>query len=120
MMVEAARLFWPANRRAFEDDRSRTVTADARAYFASSGRTWDLIMSEPSNPWVSGASSLFTVEFYRHIKGRLAPGGVFAQWMQLYEMNDTLASSVLSAIDSVFQSYEVFYTSASDIVIVAA
>ena len=119
-MVRASRVFRPANRRVFEDPRSTFVIDDAKSYFASTGRTFDLILSEPSNPWVSGVAGLFTQEFYSRVKRQLAPRGVFGQWLHLYELSDGLVTSVLAALDAVFPSYDVFYTSESDILIVAA
>jgi len=119
-MIKASRFFRPANRRVFDDKRSHFVIDDAKAYFASSGRKFDLILSEPSNPWVSGVSGLFTQEFYTRVKHQLAPGGVFGQWLHLYELSDGLVTSVIAAIDTVFPSYEIFYTSNADILIVAS
>lgn len=119
-MVAASRLFRPTNSRVFDDQRSTFVIDDAKSYFAATGRQFDLILSEPSNPWVSGVSGLFTEEFYRRVKRQLAPGGVFGQWLHLYELSDGLTTSVLAAIDTVFPAYEVFFTSNSDILIVAA
>ena len=119
-MIEASRVFRPANHRAYDDKRSTFVIDDAKSYFASSGRKFDLILSEPSNPWVSGVSGLFTQEFYSRVRNQLSDRGVFGQWMHLYELNDGLVSSVLAAIDAVFPAYEIFFTSNSDILIVAA
>jgi len=119
-MIRASRVFRPANRRVYDDPRSTFVVDDAKSYFASSGRKFDLILSEPSNPWVSGVSGLFTVEFYGRVQKQLSDSGVFGQWMHLYELSDGLASSVLAAVDAVFPDYEVFFTSNSDILVVAS
>jgi spermidine synthase len=119
-MIHASRGFYPANRRVFDDPRSLEVVDDAKSYFASSGRKFDLILSEPSNPWVSGVSGLFTREFYARVKHQLAPHGVFGQWLHLYELNDQLVTSVLAAIDREFRAYDVYFTSNSDILIVAS
>ena len=119
-MVNASRVFQPANRRVFDDPRSTFVIDDAKSYFAASGRRFDLILSEPSNPWVSGVSGLFTLEFYRRVRSQLTPNGVFGQWLHLYELSDGLVTSVLAAIDQVFPEYEVFFTSNADILVVAA
>ncbi|HEU4994800.1 MAG TPA: fused MFS/spermidine synthase [Gemmatimonadaceae bacterium] len=119
-MIEASRLFRPANRRVFEDKRATFVIDDARSYFASSGRTFDIILSEPSNPWVSGVSGLFTQEFYGGVRRRLTEHGIFGQWLHLYELNDGLVTSVLAAIDAEFADYEIFFTSNADILVVAA
>lgn len=119
-MIRASRLFRPANQRVFDDPRSSFVIDDAKSYFAASGRRFDLILSEPSNPWVSGVAGLFTLEFYDRVKRQLGDGGVFGQWLHLYELNDALVTSVLAAIDSTFADYEIFFTSNSDILVVAA
>jgi hypothetical protein len=119
-MIAASRAFYPANRRVFDDPRARFVLDDAKSYFAASGRHFDLILSEPSNPWVSGVSGLFTTEFYRRVRTHLADDGVFGQWLHLYELDDALATTVLAALDQNFPSYEIFFTSNSDILIVAS
>ena len=119
-MINASRVFRPANSRVFDDERSTFVIDDAKSYFASARREFDLILSEPSNPWVSGVSGLFTHEFYRRVRDQLAPNAVFGQWLHLYELSDGLVTSVLAAIDTVFPHYEVFFTSNSDVLIVAS
>ena len=119
-MIAGSAFFMPANRRVFEDGRSRFIIDDAKSYFASSRRKFDVIISEPSNPWVSGVSGLFTQEFYTRVKDQLTDHGVFGQWLHLYELNDGLVNSVLAAIDTVFPAYEVFYTSDADIIVVAS
>ncbi|MDE3173409.1 MAG: fused MFS/spermidine synthase [Gemmatimonadota bacterium] len=119
-MVNASRAFEPANHRVFDDPRSRIVIDDAKAYFAATGRRFDLIISEPSNPWVSGVSGLFTTEFYARVRHNLTPNGVLGQWLHLYEISDSLVASVLAAIDQNFSQYQVYFTSNSDILILAA
>jgi spermidine synthase len=119
-MIAGSAHFMPANRRVFEDARARFIIDDAKSYFASSQRKFDIIISEPSNPWVSGVSGLFTQEFYRRVRDQLTDDGVFGQWLHLYELNDGLVNSVLAAIDTVFPAYEVFYTSDADIIVVAS
>lgn len=118
-MIRASKAFRGVNHRVFSDDRSRFVVDDARSYFAGAGHRFDLIVSEPSNPWVSGVAGLFTTEFYARIKNYLAPGGVFAQWMHLYEMNDFLVLTVLAAVQENFPAYVVYLTADDDIVVIA-
>jgi spermidine synthase len=118
-MIRASKAFLTVNHRVFDDNRSRFVVDDARSYFAGAGHRFDLIVSEPSNPWVSGVAGLFTTEFYARIRSYLAPGGVFAQWMHLYEMNDLLVLAVLGAVQENFPAYVVYLTSDTDIVIIA-
>jgi spermidine synthase len=119
-MVRASRQFLPANHRGFDDPRAQFVIDDARAFFASRRDTFDLILSEPSNPWVSGVSGLFTTEFYERVRSHLADDGVFAQWLHLYEIDDELVMSVLSAINDHFGAWSIFSISKGDILIVAS
>jgi predicted membrane-bound spermidine synthase len=119
-MVEGARVFLPANRRAYEDPRSTIVIEDARAYFARTRDRFDYILSEPSNPWVAGVAGLFTTEFYRQVVGQLTDTGVFAQWFQLYELNDMLVRSILAAIHENFGSYAVYQTDYTNALVVAS
>ena len=118
-MLAAARQFYPANRRAFDDPRSRVVIDDAKSFFAAAPEPFDLIISEPSNPWVSGVSSLFGGEFYDVVQRHLTDDGIFAQWLHLYEMNDLLALSILAAVHQHFGAYEVFVIGYRDVLIVA-
>ena len=76
-MVEGARLFGERVERAFNDPRSHVVIDDAKSYFAASPRKYDLIISEPSNPWVGGTAALFSDEFYAFVPQQLNEGGVF-------------------------------------------
>ncbi len=118
-MIRGSRAFLPANRRVFDDPRSTFVLQDARAYLATTGERFDLILSEPSNPWVSGVSSLFTTEFYAHVRRHLAAGGVFGQWLHRAQLTDGLILSVLAALHRNFPSYEIFETNGNDLLVVA-
>jgi spermidine synthase len=119
-MLEGSRVFLPATQRVFEDPRSRFVIDDAKSFLAQGGEPLDLILSEPSNPWVSGVSSLFSMEYYQRVRARLAPGGVFGQWLHLYEISDALVLSVLAALHQTFPSYQAYLVHSADMLIVAA
>jgi spermidine synthase len=119
-MITASEAFYPANARVFDDPRSSFAIDDAKAYFASRQETFDLIISEPSNPWVSGVSSLFTVEFYDRVSRYLTTGGLFAQWIQCYEMSDALVATVLASLHEVFPHYVAFQVGPGDILIMAS
>jgi predicted membrane-bound spermidine synthase len=119
-MVRGSRKFYPVNRRVFDDPRSEFVYDDARSVFASARRTYDFILSEPSNPWVSGVSGLFTDEFYRRAREYLAPGGVFGQWLHLYEISDSLVLSVVRAVHRNFGAYRIYLTNDVDVLVLAS
>ena len=119
-MAEGAKLFDPINRRTFEDPRSHIIFDDAKAYFAAAEARYDLVVSEPSNPWVAGVASLFTVEFYREIERYLKPEGLLGQWMHGYELSDELLLSVLAAVDREFAAYRIYRVGSRDWLILAS
>ena len=118
-MAEAARGFAPRNGAAFADPRGAIRIDDAKTFFSTRRRRYDLLVSEPSNPWVSGVASLFTVEFYRRIRAHLNTGGILVQWFQLYEIDASLLASVMRALGEAFPDYAVFAPSNHDLLIVA-
>src|ERR1700733_6774351 len=120
LMVQAARKgFGPRIGNVFEDPRSHIVYEDAKTFFASARAPYDLIVSEPSNPWVSGVATLFSDEFYGRITHYLAPDGYFVQWMQVYETNIGILGSVMKALAPHFGAYALYNTDDLDILIVA-
>ena len=119
-MIRGSRFFQPANRRVFDDPRSRFAIDDARSYFAARRARYDLILSEPSNPWVSGVSGLFTDEFYARVRRYLTDDGVLGQWLHLYEIDDGLVLSVIAAVHRNFPSYDMYLVANSDLLIVAS
>jgi len=118
-MVELARYFRPLNASAYDDPRSAVHYDDAKSYFAARRQRYDMIVSEPSNPWVSGVASLFSIEFYRHVQRYLADDGLFVQWIQVYETHPDRVVSVLKAMDAVFGDYLLFGANHGDLVLVA-
>jgi hypothetical protein len=119
VMAEASRRFAPRNSNAFADPRSHIVFDDAKTFFSTYNRKYDIIISEPSNPWVSGVSSLFTGEFYRLARRHLEPGGVLVQWFQMYEIDVSLVASVLRALGENFPDYAIYAATSGDLLIVA-
>ncbi|WP_386067589.1 fused MFS/spermidine synthase [Tahibacter sp. UC22_41] len=119
-MIEGAKMFRPAVERAYSDPRSHLHIEDARSYFTAHKSKYDVIISEPSNPWVSGVASLFSREFYRFVPRHLKPKGLFVQWIQLYEINDELVSTVINALSETFVDYRVYMSNFGDMMIVAS
>ena len=118
-MVEAAHGFLPLVERTFNDPRSHIYIDDAKTFFSAHRNRYDVIISEPSNPWVSGIASLFSDEFYHRTVTYLNPGGLFVQWLQLYEINLELVASVMKAVARNFSDYVLYTTSDYDLLIVA-
>ncbi|MEW5941999.1 MAG: fused MFS/spermidine synthase, partial [Chloroflexota bacterium] len=101
-VVGAARLFAEENGGALDDPRARLILNDGRNHFLATDSVYDLIISEPSNPWVTGASNLFTLEHFRNCRQRLAPGGRMCQWLQLYGMTPELLRTLIRTFLEVF------------------
>ncbi len=120
IMVEAARRgFGPRIHDVFEDPRSHVVYDDAKTFFAASREPYDLIVSEPSNPWVSGVATLFSDQFYDAIVRHLRPDGYFTQWLQIYETDINIVGSIMKALSRHFAAYQIYNVDNSNILIVA-
>lgn len=103
-IVEALRhpdaLFDVANNKPLEDPKASIYTVDACAFLKNADRSYDLITCQPSDPWLSSASILLTRDFYRRVRARLAPDGVYCQWFQLYALDrDALRAGVATFLD---------------------
>ena len=108
-----------------EDDRSRLIVDDARntlLRWSRSGkpRAYDLIVSQPSHPWLSGMSYLYTLEHFRLVKANLAPDGIFCQWINLFRMNAGALKSVLASFHRVFPGVHVFQTDPNSLLVLGS
>lgn len=119
-MIDAAKNFGRRVERAYSDTRSHVVFDDAKAFLSGIDRRYDVIVSEPSNPWVNGVASLFTREFYDFVPRHLSEGGIFVQWLQLYEIDPTLVASVLKAMLPRFADVRVYMANQTDMLLVAS
>jgi spermidine synthase len=106
--VNASRYFEHVNNHPLNDPRLHLVIDDARAYLRVNPARYDLIMSEPSHPWVPGVANLFTEEFFQTGRSRLNDGGVFVQWLQVYQLSNQSLQSVLATFHRVFPHVMVF------------
>ncbi|MBS1148531.1 MAG: spermine/spermidine synthase family protein [Myxococcaceae bacterium] len=101
-VIEAARLFGEDNGRALDDPRCKVHIEDAKTFLLLSPEKYDLIVSVPSNPWVSGVSGLFSRDFFQVASAHLAPGGRIVQWFHTYESSDALVRLVLRTLRDTF------------------
>lgn len=106
--------------RAYIDPRSQLHVDDARTFFSTGKKQYDVIVSEPSNPWVSGVSSLFTRQFYQFLTKHLEEDGLLIQWMQTYELNDPLFYTMVAALIEEYPHVEAYLTNTSDVIFVAS
>ncbi len=120
-VVDAAPFFRPYAGDPLHDPRSELQVEDAGTFLRSTRRTFDVIVSQPSNLWIAGMADLFTRDFYRAARARLRPGGVFCQWMQCYWTAPATVQTVFRTLTTVFPHGQVFYLEGSaDLIIVAS
>jgi spermidine synthase len=97
-----ARYFGDANHDVATSLKVRIVYDDARHYMFTAREKFDAITSDPIHPWVKGAATLYTKEYFEHVRGRLNPGGVVTQWVPLYESTEESVRSVIATFLQVF------------------
>ncbi len=107
-VVEGAKAFAPWNHQPERDPRLQIRFDDGRNFLAVSKDRFDVLISEPSNPWMSGVSALFTVEFFQMARARLRKGGILCQWIQLYELSPDNIRALLHSVVRVFPHVHLF------------
>ena len=113
-VIEASHFFDEYNHEPLSNPHVRVIADDARAFIGTVREPYDAVISEPSNPWLSGASSLFTKEFFQAARQALGDDGVLLQWLQLYGMDTASVQAVLSALRSQFPYLYGFQASRDD------
>src|SRR5207249_5836570 len=96
------------------------VVDDARSALQLDSASYDVIASEPSNPWVAGVATLYTPEFFQVVRSRLADDGVFCQWVQLYQLPLPVVTGIVRNVRAVFPHVEVWFSSSLDLMILAS
>jgi spermidine synthase len=109
-VIHAAPLFDDVNYGASNHPKVEIVRSDAHRALMRSEGGFDVIVSEPSNPWVTGVEMLFSLEYLSAAAGRLNEGGVFAQWIQEYEIDGKTIEMVLRTFLAVFEEVSVWRT----------
>ncbi len=98
----------------------RVTVDDARSALQLTHDTFDVIVSEPSNPWVAGIATLYTPEFFRVVRSRLAADGVFCQWIQLYQLPLPVMAGIVRGVREVFPHVQVWFGSPHDVMVLAS
>ncbi|APR81404.1 Spermidine synthase [Minicystis rosea] len=119
-ILRVARDAAAVNQRVLDNPRVHVTIGDAREVLLTSRQRYDVVFSEPSNPYRAGIASLFTREFYVAAAERIAPGGVFLQWLQAYEVDGQTVRTAIATLASVFPSVEIWVTEAGDLVLMAS
>ena len=93
-VVEASSFFREETGTPLPIREPRLIVGDGRSHVLLGQRKYDVIVSEPSNPWIAGVASLFTEEFFAAARDRLAPGGIMCQWANAYNISDADLRSI--------------------------
>src|SRR6185295_18608879 len=117
-VVEASRFFTGDNGDVLRDPRVRLTIADARNFLLTTPSRYDVITSEPSNPWIGGVASLFSREFFELVRQRLRPGGVMVQWVHGYGLAPEDFGMIVATFRSVFPATSVWQVAQADYLLV--
>jgi spermidine synthase len=107
-VLEASRFFDGVNGGVTRRPEVRVVLEDGRRHMEHARETYDVIVSEPSNPWIAGVSNLFTVEYFRACRERLSGDGVLCVWLQAYSIPEEDFRMVVRTVRSVFPGLTVW------------
>ncbi|HWT87354.1 MAG TPA: fused MFS/spermidine synthase [Candidatus Angelobacter sp.] len=107
------------NRGVLSDPRFHLVFDDARNFLQTAKEPYDLIISEPSNPWIAGISALYTTEFYAALRQKLAPGGAFVQWVQAYGLAPEDFRMIVASAASHFAELSLWRSGGRDYLLLA-
>ena len=119
-MLEVARRCSPANKNVLDNPKVNMIIGDARESLMTSDKKYDIIFSEPSNPYRAGIASLYTKEYYQAVEKSLQPDGYFSQWVQAYDVDSETLYVIAATLATVFQDVEIWQSSISDLIFVAS
>lgn len=119
-VVEASRFFEAENYGAPIDPRTRLIVGDGRTHLLLTREQYDVIVSEPSNPWMAGIASLFTREFFQAARARLQPGGVLCQWAHTYDISTRDLQSIVATFVSVFPDGTAWLVGDGDVLLIGS
>lgn len=119
-VMEAKKFFAPFDEGFLDDPRLEIVEDDGRSFILGSPQKFDLIVSEPSNPWIAGIGNLYTEDFYQGCLEKLNSGGLMGQWCHIYAMSDRDIQLIYRTFFRVFPQGAVYRTSPGDLLLIGA
>ena len=119
-VVEAAAWFERENGGILHDPRVRLIVGDGRSHLRLTSRRYDVIVSEPSNPWMAGVAALFTREFFEAARARLTPDGLLCQWAHTYDISDRDLRSIVRTFASVFPEGTIWLVGDGDLLLIGS
>ncbi|MCF7762684.1 MAG: fused MFS/spermidine synthase [Verrucomicrobia bacterium] len=117
-VVEAARFFKDYNDAVLDNPKLHLTVEDAKSFLKLTQRSYDIIISEPSNPWMAGVAGVFSLEYYENCREKLKPGGLMAQWVQIYESSEEMLDMVIRTFSEVFPHTSIWRTAVGDLLLI--
>lgn len=119
-VIEAASFFNHVSGNPFDDEHFKLLNADARTVLSATNSTYDVIISEPSNPWITGVSNLFTVEYFQSALNCLDDDGLMCQWIHSYYMDPETLLVIFRSFNRVFPYCSLWRGSVGDYLILGS
>jgi len=119
-VIRASRFFDHVSDNPIDNSRFKLLHADARTVLSANGPLYDVIVSEPSNPWITGVSNLFTIEYFQSALDRLAPEGIMCQWIHSYYMDTETLLVIFRSFNRVFPHSVLWQGSIGDYLILGS
>jgi len=119
-VVEAVHFFDAFNHEPLKDPRVRMLIDDGRNVIRHARRPYDVIISEPSNPWIAGIADLFTREFFLDCRGALATNGVMCQWLHTYNLAYEDYMTIARTFAGVFDYHAVYDITKGDTMLIGS
>ena len=119
-VVEASQFFDRENGGALAKPGVRLIVGDGRSHLLLTPRRYDVIVSEPSNPWMAGVASLFTRQFFEAARARLKPDGLLCQWAHTYDISPEDLRSIVRTFGSVFPQGTLWMVGGGDLLLIGA
>ena len=120
VMVEASTYFNEYNRNILKDPRVNLIIADGRNHLALTDKKYDIIISEPSNPWIAGVADLFTKEFFELCRSRLTSDGVICAWLHFYNMDADTFRCIVYTFSQVFPNSTIWKSAYGDSLLIGS
>src|SRR5436305_11143653 len=119
-ITHVARVCARINQDVLANPKVHLYIGDGREFLLTTANDYDIIFSEPSNPYRAGVASLFSQDFYKAVIQRLRPGGIFLQWLQGYELDSQVVRTAYATLGSVFPAVESWQVHRADLLLMAS
>lgn len=116
----AAKFFLEINAGAMKDPKHKVFIDDAKSFLHTTDKTFDIIVSQPSNPWMAGIPGLYSIEFYTQCAQKLKAGGLMCQWLQQYDIGKGAVDTILATFTGTFPHTTVWCSDTGNLLLIGS